>query len=307
LIQPPHRRKQGEAKTVNNHQIRALLVDLGPLTGASVAPEWFAEALTVLASFETSPGELVRLGLLADPGPSSGATDEASSSRRIVDAARGLGVLQYFDPPDRHITAATLTGAAEPDRRVVESALQRLGVEPLVGACFLATASATAAAAAKGIGMHVVKVDPTVDSGGWSAVPLLVAHLLHLEDGKALLPALNLRLKQRFGLALSSVDRIEPREGHLMVTAISPHGGGPSASEPMTVVVALQPNGDVATIKTAGSPLDSAEETRDFVRTLEANHQIGPANQPLQPGVTHTIELGPDGEPIVKRNRFSIF
>ncbi len=275
--------------------LRALLLDDGEaLTHAGAALPHLPEALEVLARLEVAPAVPLDLGLLVATESPGG------QGQPRIEALKRLGILRFFDAPEAHITSYSAAGLSRP---ALEGALRRLGLDPDVHAGLVVTASPAVVSACAAIGVRALRFGEGGDFDDWSAGPLTVMRVLGVREGESLLRALNLRLDARYGLQLARILRVETRgDGVTLVNGVAPTGGGSDGLGPLSVAVTLGPSGDVTTLETP----ESAEEAHAFVGMLQANSLVGPADGPLDPSMTHTLGTGSDGQPGVKRGRYSI-
>ncbi|MDI1480340.1 hypothetical protein [Polyangium sp. y55x31] len=268
-----------------------LLIELGDaVMHAGRLRSGVSEALVVLT-------EHVHIGLLARAEDAQG----RDALLPVTESLRALGLSRFFEPAAQHVL---VHAEPIPGRHVFQDARSWVGTDAEGGAIVLVTAREEMAKQARALGIHVLRFGPGGQFDEWEALPLLV--LRELEgghDARSLLPALNLRLEQRFGLSLSHIESIDRgRHGRIRIAGIVPTGGGEDGLSPMSVTIELAPDGDVATLIEPGA----REEAEAFHETLEQNRQVAGIGDPLEPGMTHVMEESPEGELRPVRKRFSI-
>src|SRR5262249_14783617 len=144
--------------------IAALLIDLGDtlVQGEQVLPH-APEALACLASVPVEHGGTLPLALVSD------FDDALSEYVALVDK---LGLLRYFDPPERHVTISALEGVRKPARKIFELAMTRLGLGPDLARAAFITENAGHISACRALGMKALQFG--VDFQDWADVPLRV-------------------------------------------------------------------------------------------------------------------------------------
>lgn len=267
-----------------------LLIELGDaVVHAGRLRAGVSEALEVLA-------EHVHLGLLARAEGAQGGDALVWVTKNL----RALGLSPFFEPPAQHVL---VHAEPIPDRRVFQDARSWVGTEAEGEATVLVTAREEMAKRARALGIHVLRFGPGGQFDEWEALPLLVLRELQRGyEARSLLPALDLRLEQRFGLSLSRIESIDrDPHGRVRIEGTVPTGGGDGLA-PMSVTIELAPDGDVATLSEPGA----REEAEAFYETLEQNAQVAGSGERLEPGMTHVMEESPEGERRPVRKRFSI-
>jgi hypothetical protein len=283
----------------------AVLFDVGDtLEHDGVLMPAVPEALAVIAAVETPAGARLRLGLVSDvaPTPTPAALEDAFAD--YVERIRRLGLLRWFEPPEEHVTLSAHVGVAKPDARVFAKALARLGLPARLATAAFFTEDAAHVAACRALGMHAFRVGPGGDVDDWAVAPLLLRQLARDDHPGRLLAALNLRLEQRFGMALSRIEEVKALDenGERAVTGPIAEPASPDGSQRLAMVT-LSARGDVASLRIAAATSDPGKDTERYRRVLEDNHLVAPE---LGPGITHTVEVDPEGSEIVRRRRYSI-
>jgi FMN phosphatase YigB (HAD superfamily) len=156
------------------------MVDLGDalLRGDAVVAQ-VPEALRLLRSLRTASGAPLELALVSDytMAPADARPDAVGRLfEEYVALVRGRGLLDFFEPPAKHVTLSTQAGVRKPDAKIFELALVRLGLPPDLETAMFTTGDATQVAACRALGMTVWQYG--VDFADWSEAPPLVSRTL---------------------------------------------------------------------------------------------------------------------------------
>ena len=279
--------------------VDVLVLDLGGtlVDGSRPIPHVRA-ALTALRKFEGSSGRPLRLVLVSDFAPADPPTPAGVRARfteylRLLD---GFGLRRFFQPVARHVTLSTHAGTFKPDRRVYELALERLGGGVGLTDCLSITEDAGHVAACKDLGMRALRFGG--DFTDWSEAPLLVRHLVDPKSAHNTSLALGVWLEATQGRKLAGLHG-KPTEAGAGLRLRPP---GPAAA-----VVAFDGSGRVDALDWEDSSV-ARHESASFSRSLHEQGQVAPPGAgPLPPGATHREEVGEQGKPVPRRERFSAF
>jgi len=156
----------------------ALLLDLG---GTLVDNDrkviaHVPEALRALSALRAPTGVPLALALVSNytmAGPDSPVGETQRLFDEYVAIVRGLGLLDFFAPPEHHVTTSTIAGVVKPDPAIFRLALQRLGLAPDLSTAMFVTEEADHIAAARALGMTAWQYG--VDFHDWNQAPALVA------------------------------------------------------------------------------------------------------------------------------------
>jgi hypothetical protein len=307
--------------------IRVLMLDLG---GTLIDDDkrlfpHVPEALEILRGFETKASQPLSLCLVSDfymPTPDRTIQD---IFREYLGLLEDLGIRRFFEPVERHVTLSTHAGARKPERRVFETAVERLNLLPGAGLdeCLFITESAEHIAAARQLGIKTLLFgEPGAAEGDfsdWSEAPLLVAQIVNAESLNNLDAALRLRLAVEYDLELlfiseKSADGIV--RGQVNKPYLLPPGDGNESESGQNSVAALPVNAEIAmnnqgrilSVSSEEPDEESVHEAAHYIRTLNENRQI--SRKPkgaLEPGETHRETVDEKGEKHIRRERFSAF
>jgi FMN phosphatase YigB (HAD superfamily) len=156
--------------------IRVLMLDLGGTLIREDTLEVFPhvrEALEQLNGMKTARGQPLAICLVSNFLPTPEQVE--AIFRQYLDNLDEQ-LRPFFKPVERRVTLSTHTLVRKPDRRVFETALQRLQVEAALKECLFITEEADHIAACRGLGMQALQFG--VDFRDWSEAPDLVAKLL---------------------------------------------------------------------------------------------------------------------------------
>lgn len=303
--------------------LRVVMLDLGDtLVGSDGVLPNVPEALASLQDFETAAGEPLPFLLVSDydmPVPPPTPAKIAAIFQQYRNELDGFGLSPFFQPPQERITLSTHAGVFKPDRRVFETALQRLGVEAPWTDCLFITENAGHIAAVRQLGMLALHFGapnvPGADFSDWSEGPLLIAQLAAPASARNLRSALRVHLAATHHWEL--IDLQGPPQGDLVHARVhmahplsDPSLGeldGVRVEVPVPITIERDARGGIRSVQVGQPAAEDLEEAAGRVRTLRANRQIAPEGGPLLPGATHQVERDAEGQPVVKRRRFSAF
>jgi FMN phosphatase YigB (HAD superfamily) len=301
--------------------IQILLLDLGDtlVHDDQVLPH-AREALEALAGFETAAGEPLSLGLVSDytmPEPPVTPQKIDALFQEYLQVLRRLDLLQFFEPPEQHVTLSTHAGVLKPDRRVFETAIARLGVRARLTDLLFITEDPDHVAACRRLRMHALHFAGPGGGDGdftdWAEAPLLVARLVAPDSDADLEAALNVYLGATRGLTVTAIRRepggqtvhAQAQVWHPLADAKLGALSGVHVELPADVEIRLDERGRVRSLRTGRPPAEAVREAAAHVGTLLANRQVHLAPGPLAPGTTHQVEVDAEGRRRLTRKRFS--
>src|SRR5262249_6650807 len=114
--------------------IRVVMFDLGEtLVDNDRRPfPHITDALTAIAAFKTADGKPLHSCLVSDytmPEPPATQAKITALFKKYLAILDHTGLRAFFEPVEKRVTLSTHAGVAKPDRRIFETALQRLGVK----------------------------------------------------------------------------------------------------------------------------------------------------------------------------------
>jgi beta-phosphoglucomutase-like phosphatase (HAD superfamily) len=124
--------------------IRVVMFDLG-MTHVDEHRRPFPhveDALTAIAGFKTADGKALRSCLVSDftmatpPVTAAKVTAIVNEYLAILDKT---GLRPFFEPVSKRVTLSTQVGVEKPDRKIFETALQRLGAGVSLDECLFIT------------------------------------------------------------------------------------------------------------------------------------------------------------------------
>src|SRR5438105_11305496 len=126
--------------------IKFLMLDLGDtlVHNDTVFPH-VTEALEALKSFETLEGKPLALCLVSDFNmPMLPITKEKIDAifHQYISILNHMGLKEFFEPVERHVTLSTHAGVFKPDRHIFEVAISRLGQPGELDECLFITENA---------------------------------------------------------------------------------------------------------------------------------------------------------------------
>lgn len=301
--------------------LRILMLDLGEtlVHGGRPFPQ-VLQALQVVQQFETSAGEPLLLCLVSDyhmPRPPVTPTKIAAIFQQYLQELDNFGLTQFFEPVGKHVTVSTHAGVHKPDRRIFETAVQRLGVNADLDECLFITENAQHIAACRAMGMTALQFAGSASAPGdfhdWSEAPLLLARLVAPERDSNRHLALQLRLMVTHQFQLTRMDRAGERgsvhaRGKTLYSLTNSSLGtwsGVHVEVPTEAVIRLDPKGRISSIQIMPPDAATLREATDHLRTLIDNQQLAAGAGTIAPGATHQIEVDAEGRRCLKRKRFS--
>jgi phosphoglycolate phosphatase-like HAD superfamily hydrolase len=305
--------------------IRVVMFDLG-MTLIDDALHLFShveDALAVVSNFETADDEPLRSCLVSDfkmpapPGNTAKITELFHEYLEILDQA---GLRIFFEPVEERVTLSTHAGVHKPDRRIFETALQRLGVAVPLDDCLLITENAAHIEAARTtFNMKTLQFRSTgsaqFDFDSWADAPALIANLVAPQQ-----PA-NMHGAIKAHLAAQGVDLVKAEPAGSSGTmkfvgqvwspiSVPGHHNLQNVQVPIQVEgeVIRGPKGQVRSFVPLQPSADQLAEATSFVRSLATHGQIaGQAAARSLGAATHEIETDKLGNRRLVRKRFSAF
>jgi hypothetical protein len=226
-----------------------------------------------------------------------------------------------FEPADRLITLSAYAGAAKPDRRVFEKAVERLGARAGLSECLFITEEADHIAACRRLGMQTLQFGghqspppPGSDFTDWLEAPLLIARLLDPSGHTNLASALRARLAV-VAPQLEKV-KVEPGPGPRRLRAHAqawapvndPSLGeldGVHVAVPVHLEARLDERGHLLGIEGGTPDAGDLAEAAQMMRSLAATGQVATPANPAPRAATHQVETDPQGRRYLKRKRFT--
>lgn len=297
--------------------IRVVFFDLG-MTLIDAANKPFPhveEALTAIASFETSDGKPLRSCLVSDFKPATPPATVTALFNEYLAILDGTGLKPFFEPVKKRVTLSTHAKASKPDRKIFEKALKRLGASVPFEECLLVTENVSHIAAVRGQ-LHMKGLTFGADFDDWADAPALIANLVapHQEANT------HAAVKAYFAARGVDVLTSEPKGASGAVklsgqvwSPISVPGfdelKGIQVSIPVEGEVARGPKGEFRSVALAKPSADQVAEATSFVRSLATHGQIaghGHAATAIRPSAaTHEIQTDEKGNRRLVRKRFT--
>jgi hypothetical protein len=303
--------------------IQVLMLDLGEtlVHNDTVLPH-VPQALETILGFDTAAGEPLEVCLVSDFHMPAQPGDQAEIDRlfaEYVEILDRFDLTAFFEPVEQHVTLSTHAGVLKPDRKVFETALERLGVDAPLAECLFITESAEHVAACRHLGMQALRFSPTgqapdADFTDWSEAPLLVARSLDPANDTNVHAALAVRVAAAEQLEDVTIDRTLD-DGTLQCHAKAwcpisdpelDELDGVHVQLPVDVQVRLDEKQHVASVRYGEPSEEMRSEAAHFVRTLKANKQVAEPSASGAPGTTHVLQTDAQGRKLLKRKRYSV-
>jgi hypothetical protein len=302
--------------------IRVVMFDLG-MTLVDDDRRPFAhveDALTAISDFKTADGKSLRSCLVSDFTMATPPVTDAKVSalfNEYLAILDGAGLRSFFEPVNKRVTLSTHAGVKKPDRKIFETALQRLGADVSLEECLFITEDAAHIEKAREIfNMKTMQFHSAgsshFDFDDWAEAPALIANLVAPHQQANTHGAIKAHLAAK-GIDLLTSEPTESSDalrfsGH-MWSPISV----PGFEDLQDVQVAIPIEGKVTRghkgeVRSAVPMQPSAEqiaEATSYVRSLAKHGQIaGPAAKQSQ-RATHQIETDEKGNRRLVRKRFT--
>lgn len=303
--------------------IRVVMFDLGlTLIDKHRRPFPHVEdALSAVASFKTADGKALRSCLVSDftmatpPVTAAKVTALFNEYLAILDKT---GLRPFFEPVSKRVTISTQADAQKPDRKIFETALQRLGAKVSLDQCLLITEEAK----------HIAKVRKTFkmqalqfkseessefDFDDWSEAPGLIANIVAPDQHANAHAAIKAHLAAK-GIDMLTAEPAESSSETRFSGQVWSPISVPGFEDLQDVHVAIPVEGKVTRgrkgeVRSVAPKQPSAgqiAEATSFVRSLATHGQIAgqPGKKPIR-GATHQIETDEKGNRRLVRKRFS--
>jgi HAD superfamily hydrolase (TIGR01509 family) len=296
--------------------IEVLMLDLGgTLIDDNLTPfPHVAAALTAIGQLKTNSGKALPSCLVSDftmPQPPVTNANIDRLFREYIKTLEQTGLDIFFQPAARRVTLSTQAGVRKPDRRIFETALQRLGSSATLQECLFITEDAAHIAACRALGMQTLRFGAGGDFTDWSQVPLLISGMLG-NDAHNTLVALQPQAANH-DVELKSIETApdEPKlrgRGRVWKPVFSPKLGDLNGVYvPLDVGVEIQkgPHGQIESVQAAEPAADEVAAATSYVESLARHKQIRSAPGENVPGATHEIREGADGKRRLQRVGFT--
>jgi hypothetical protein len=234
----------------------------------------------------------------------------------------------FFEPVSERITLSTHAGVYKPDRKIFDTAINRLGVQVDLEECLFITEDAGHISACQKLGMSTLRFSASGSEGAdfsdWSETPLLITKLVDPDSNANLELALKLYLVKNHDLDLSSLQErttskdvpqaqrrntIQARAMRLYPIADSKLEAldGVHVEIPVDVVIQLNEKWQIKSVQTREPSAEYISGVKSFLQTLLVNQQVSLTEGKLSPRATHQVEVDSKGRRVLKRKRFLAF
>jgi hypothetical protein len=302
--------------------IRVVMFDLGmTLVDADRRPFPHVEdALTAIEGFKTADGKPLRSCLVSDfkmaspPVTAAKVTALFNEYLAILDAT---GLRPFFEPVSKRVTLSTHVGAEKPDRKIFETALQRLGADvPLEECLFITEEAAHIEKARDTLKMATLEFrsaeSSAFDFDDWADAPALIANLVAPDQPGNIHAAIKAHLAAKGIHMLTSEPAEAPGAVNFTGQMWSPISV-PGFNDLQEVQVPIPVKGKVTRgrkgeVRSAAPKRPSSEEVAEatsFVRSLATHGQIAGHGRKGVTGPTHQIETDEKGNRRLVRKRFT--
>lgn len=302
--------------------LRVLMLDLGETLVQGLRPfPGVPEALDTFRGFETEDGEPIALCLVSDfdlaPPP---VTEEEVETifQRYIGLLDKTGLRDYFEPVIANVTLSTHAGVYKPDRKVFDTAIQRLGISARLTECLFITEKLQHVEHCRTLGMqalqfggHTDSPPPTADFTDWSEGVTIVAKRFTPLSGPNILSAVETRLRAMHPnweilKAIPETDDVVDVQVRKWIRLNDPRLAelnGVHIQMPISVRTRLDEFGHLSVGKTETPAEEDLSEAVHHVLGLHGMHQIG--TQAESSGTTtHTIITDSEGRRLLQRRRF---
>jgi beta-phosphoglucomutase-like phosphatase (HAD superfamily) len=301
--------------------IRVLMLDLGDTLIHDEAPlPHVTDALAALTQFETAAGDLLEVCLVSDfTMPEPGATQAQINELFLeyLDVLEHTGLKDYFEPVERCVTLSTHAGAKKPDRRIFETAIERLGIAAKLEECLFITENVDHINACGKLHMKALTFGSKGTTDGfddWALGPMLIARLVAPSSHKDIELALKVSLAGKHRMDLVSTAPARARKGAINARVKVWHAlDDPSLGElsgvhvelPADAEIDLDAQGGVQSVRHSTPSEDAVADAMQYVRGLAGTGKVasGPKNRPH--GATHEVSVDSEGRRYLKRKRDS--
>jgi hypothetical protein len=301
--------------------IRILMLDLGDtLIHDEVPLPHVAEALGTLTQFETASGDPLAVCLVSDftmPDPPPTPAKIDALFREYLEILDRTGLRHFFEPVQQHVTLSTHAGVFKPDRKIFETAIERLRGRANLDECLFITENVGHIKACRDLGMKTVTFGQTGKPDAfddWSEGPMLIARLIAPESHKDIELALKTSLAATHGMnvvsAAPSRSAREPINARVKVWhPLSDHSlgdlDGVHVELPADAQIHLDERGGVESVRQGRPSEEALAEATQYVRGLAKTGKVAsdPDKRPL--GATYEVTVDSEGRRYLRRKRFS--
>lgn len=301
--------------------IRVLMLDLGDTLIHDETPfPHVLEALAALTQFETASGKLLEVCLVSDfkmPEPPATPAKIDALFLEYLDILEQTGLNDFFEPVERRVTLSTHAGVFKPDRRIFETAIERLGVTAKLDECLFITENVDHVKACGKLHMKTLTFgakESADEFDDWALGPMLIARLVAPASHKDTELALKVSLAAKHRMDLVSAAPARTKKGALSARVKVWHAlDDPSLGElsgvhvelPADAEIDLDARGAIQSVRHAKPADDVVAEATQYVRGLAGTGKVAsdPKKRPF--GATHEVSVDSEGRRYLKRKRFS--
>lgn len=299
--------------------VRVLMLDLGDTlirrSDRTVYPH-VKQALETSRHFHTASGEPLRVCLVSDYHMPSANRPLDTIVAEFLLLLESVGLKTFFEPTQQQVTLSSHVGVNKPDRRIFETAINRLGITATLDECIFITENTAHLQASRSYGMKPIRFG---EPGGfepsfsdWSEAPLLVAQLINSASPANLAEAVKLRLAVSHNLEVQKIESNGRTQFHIYTKAWQPlQGSDMGALEGVRVqfslegTIGIDDQGHIEEVQMSDPSAEAIAETRTYVQNLVDSKQIEFSTGTLSPGTTYQVEEEPSGERHLVRKRYS--
>jgi hypothetical protein len=234
-----------------------------------------------------------------------------------LDVLEHTALKDYFEPVERCVTLSTHAGVYKPDRKIFETAIERLGVNAELDECLFITENADHIKACGKLHMKTLTFGVKGSPEGfddWSNGPMMIARLVAPSSHKDTELALKVSLAATHRMDLVSAAPQGSKKGAISARVRVWHAiDDPSLGElngvhvelPTEAELSLDARGAIESVRQARPSDDIVAEATQYVRGLAGTGQIAsdPKKRPL--GATHELSVDSEGRRYLKRKRYS--
>jgi FMN phosphatase YigB (HAD superfamily) len=301
--------------------IRVLMLDLGETLIHDESPfPHVIDALAALTQFETASGDLLEVCLVSDfkmPEPPATQAKIDALFLEYLDILEHTGLKDYFEPVERCVTLSTHAGVFKPDRKIFETAIERLGLQAKLDECLFITEDVDHINACGALHMKTLTFGVRGGSDGfddWALGPMLIARLVAPASHKDTELALKVSLaaKHRMDLVSAAPAR-SSRDAYRARVKVWHPLDDPSLGElsgvhvelPADAEVELDSRGAIERVRQTKPSDDDVAEAMQYVRGLAGTGKVAsdPKKRPF--GATHEVSVDSEGRRYLKRKRYS--
>jgi hypothetical protein len=278
------------------------------------------DALAAVTQFETAAGDLLEVCLVSDfkmPEPPASEAKINALFLEYLDILEHTGLKDYFEPVERCVTLSTHAGVLKPDRKIFETAIERLGVKAKLDECLFITEDVDHIKACGKLHMKTLTFGVKGSADGfddWAQGPMLIARLVAPSNHKDTELALKVSLAAKHRMDLvsaapvrSSRDAINARVKvwHALDDPSLGELSGVHVELPADAEIDLDSRGAIQKVRQAKPSDDVVAEAMQYVRGLAGTGKVAsdPKKRPF--GATHEVSVDSEGRRFLKRKRYS--